>query len=136
MDDQQEQQEAPETTAQEVPVVVEGKPVDKKLDENDPASSALPYHTAATEKIQADRSQETEDAEQPKPEDFEFTANGWTVKAREAKGTEKGFADEDGLVYDVTGNGITPKVYGSKQDAKVFAATTGAAFAERGNIAL
>lgn len=130
MNDQQEQQEAPETTAQEVPVVVEGKPVDDKLDENDPASSALPYHTAATEKIQADREQETEE---PKDEPFSFEMHGYTVSQRKAEGTEVGFADENGDVFPVEGNGVN-RVYGNKRDAVIFAQTTSADFGRFGNI--
>lgn len=132
MDDQQV---APETTAQEQPVVVQAKPLETaKLDENSVASSGQPYHTAVTEKIQEDRAKDVPD--EPKKEDFEFKANGYTVKARKAEDTEKGFADEDGLVYSVSGNDLLDRVYGNKQDAKIFVTTHAPSFAERGNIAL
>jgi hypothetical protein len=131
MDEQQEQQVASETTAQEVPVVVDAKPLEPaKVDENSVSSSSLPYHTAATEKIQEERMKEQEDKD---PEPFTFEMHGYTVQQRKAEGTEEGFADENGDVFEVTGNDLH-RVYGNKRDAVIFVQTTNADFAKTGNI--
>lgn len=100
--------------------------------ENDPASSALPYHTAATEQIQADREKDVEDKDEDEP--FTFEMHGYKVQQRKAEGTEKGFADENGDVFDVVGDNDFHRVYGNKRDAVVFAQTTSADFTKNGNI--
>lgn len=104
-----------EPTSEPQEVVVEGKPVaeEKKVDPAlDPATSALPYHTEATEKIMAENAKDI--PEDPDPADFTYNFNGYDVKAvKPEKGVRPG---TDGFLYEVS-SGDFKRTFMEKNDA-------------------
>lgn len=122
-----------EQNQNEEQVVVEGKPVADKPTSyqgviSKPEHETPVYHTPETAKIAEDRAKEVAEF---KPEDYEFKANNYTVKAKKAEGTELAIADESGMVYVISGNGINERVEGAKRAAEVWVETHSASFADQ-----
>ena len=111
-------------------VVVEGQPVDKaKRDPaTDPSTSALPYHTEATEKIQAERAKEIEGKEK---EPYKFQFNGYTVTEVEQKNPQATEEKYSNTVWVAKADDVDfEQMFDNKRAAEIFAETHSPQFAK------
>jgi hypothetical protein len=115
-------------------VVVEGTPVkdEPKVDPaTDFASSALPYHTAETEKIAADRAEEIANAE-PKP--YRYEINDYVVTEEEGPNPQATTPEDANKLWKVT-SGEFVQFFGNKRAAEIFAETHSPQFAKNATAA-
>lgn len=128
---EQTQVEQPSPAAPEQ-VVVEGTPVkdESKVDPaKDFASSPLPYHTAETEKIQADRANEQEGKE---AEPYEYKFNGYTVTEVEQANPQATAPEDGSKMWKVTAEdaGDFEQFFSNRRAAEIFVETHSPQFAK------
>lgn len=91
----------------------------KVAPEKDFASSDLPYHTAETEKIAADRAKEQEGKD---PEPYKYEANGYTVSEYEAANPQATKPEDANKMWRVTADGFE-QAFNNQTAAEIFVRT-------------
>lgn len=109
------------------PVVVEGTPVNENKPDPalDPSTSALPYHTEATEKIAADRAEEIANTE---PGPYKYEVNGYTVTEVEGPNPQATAVEDANRLWKAT-LGDFEQFFSNRRAAEIFVETHSPQFA-------
>jgi len=126
-------QDVPTSTAAPEDVVVQGTPVNTENKPDpalDPATSALPYHTEATEKIAADRAEEIANTE---PGPYKYEVNGYTVTEVEGPNPQATAVEDANRLWKAT-LGDFEQFFSNKRAAEMFAETHSPQFAANATV--